>query len=287
MLAPNYEDVWYDPKELNASWASIPTTKITESGEMHIGPKFLLAAIRRRIKDEGLSYGYLSEKTGIPLSSIKRHLHNPSLGLDKILMYVGYLNTDLVELTKLANKLQHENELFISDKQSELFLEHPYLLDFINMVTSHNMTPEAVAEKHGLSETSLRFYLRIAEILGYIDDFGDGSFYQSGRRYLLEEGSALDSLFRRRFQEESLSHPVHPGVCVGRIRMTEAQRVQLEDDLYDKLIELNAVNSSNDEGEPTNVLMRCTPGKLTQFSDGLPDIDGQLLKYVSEMFAKA
>ncbi|TOM49817.1 transcriptional regulator, partial [Vibrio parahaemolyticus] len=52
---------------------------------MNVGPKFLLAALRQKIKDEGLCYSSLSEKSGIPLSSIKRHLHNPSLGLDKIL----------------------------------------------------------------------------------------------------------------------------------------------------------------------------------------------------------
>ncbi|TOM91246.1 transcriptional regulator, partial [Vibrio parahaemolyticus] len=55
---------------------------------MNVGPKFLLAALRQKIKDEGLCYSSLSEKSGIPLSSIKRQLHNPSLGLDKILLYL-------------------------------------------------------------------------------------------------------------------------------------------------------------------------------------------------------
>ncbi|OZG74053.1 transcriptional regulator [Hahella sp. CCB-MM4] len=252
---------------------------------MHIGPKFLLAAIRKKIKDEGLCYGTLSEKTGIPLSSIKRHLHNPSLGLDKILLYVSHLNTDLIELTKLAKQLQHENEQFITDEQSELFLEHPYLLDFIYMVTSRNLAPESIAEKYQLTDTSLRFYLRIAEILGYIEDSGDGIFYRSGRRFLLVEGSELDRLFRRRFQEESLSHPINPGVCVGRIRLTEAQKTQLEDDVFAKLMELDAINISNGEGKTTNVMMRCTPGKQILYSDGLPNIDGSVLKLVSAKFS--
>ncbi|TOM28627.1 transcriptional regulator, partial [Vibrio parahaemolyticus] len=80
-----------------------------------------------------------------------------------------------------------------------------------------------IAEMYNLTETSLRFYLRIAEILGYVEDFGDGLFYRSGRRFLMEEGSDLDSLFRERFQIESLSHEVSPGICIGRIRLTEAQ----------------------------------------------------------------
>ncbi len=72
---------------------------------MNVGPKFLLAALRQKIKEEGLCYNSLSEKSGIPLSSIKRHLHNPALGLDKVLVYLNHLNTDLIELATLANEL--------------------------------------------------------------------------------------------------------------------------------------------------------------------------------------
>ncbi|TOH82337.1 transcriptional regulator, partial [Vibrio parahaemolyticus] len=45
----------------------------------------------------------------------------------------------------------------------------------------------------------------------------------------------------------------------------------------------NALNTSNQDGELTNVLMRCTPGTQIFFSDGLPNIDGDLLKYVSQL----
>ncbi|WP_322804046.1 transcriptional regulator [Vibrio alfacsensis] len=253
---------------------------------MEVGPKFLLAALRKKIKDEGLCYSALSEKSGIPLSSIKRHLHNPSLGLDKIMLYLNHLNTDLIELANLANQLQHENEQMLTQEQSALFLEHPYLLDFIYMVTSRNLAPKEIAQMYGLTETSLCFYLRIAELLGYVEDFGDGLFYRSGRRFLLEEGSALDSLFRERFQEESLSHEINPGICVGRIRLTDSQQLQLEEDVYNKLIKLNAINTSNNDGKETNIMMRCTPGTQIFFSDHIPNIDGELLKYVAQLTDK-
>ena len=251
---------------------------------MHVGPRFILAAIRKKIKDEGLGYSELSNKTGIPLSTIKRHLHSPTLGLDKILMYVNYLNTDLVELSKIANQIQHENAQIICGDLSDLFLDHPYLLDFIYMLTARNLTPEAIAEAHNLDDTSLRFYLRIAEILGYIEDYGDGVIYRSGSRFLTEEGSKLDGLFRQRFQDESLSHPIPANFCIGRIRLTQSQIEQLEQDFYAKLIELNAMNTSRDEGDLINILMRFTPGKQILFSEGLPNIDGTLLKQISERF---
>ncbi|MBW3695001.1 transcriptional regulator [Vibrio sp. T187] len=253
---------------------------------MHIGPKFLLAAIRQKLKEQGLCYSELSEKTGIPLSTIKRHLRNPSLGIDKILMYANHVNTDLVELSQLASQLQHSGEEFVSDEQNALFVEYPHLLDFIYMVTSLNLTPRQVAEKYQLSDTSLRFYLSIAEILGYVEAHGDEIFYRSGRRFIMEEGTPLDSLFRKRFQQASLAHDTPPQVCQGRVRLTQAQCLQLETEVDKKLHEFHASNCSNNTGDYTNVLLRYTPGEQIHFSDDLPEIDGNLLKLVSAQFPR-
>lgn len=251
---------------------------------MHIGPEFLLAAIRHKIKEEGLCYSALSEKTGIPLSTIKRHLHNPALGLDKILIYTNHLNTDLKELSEIAIQIQRDNEQFLSDEQNALFVEHPYLLDFIYLVTSCDLTPEEVAEKYQLSATSLRFYLSIAEILGYIENLGDKVFYRSGRRFIMEEGTALDTLFKRRFEQVSMADPVLSQVCHARVRLTPEQQLKLEQEVDQKIGEMHAANCANGTGELTNVLFRNIPGQQIFFSDGLPEIDGQLLKAVSTRF---
>lgn len=251
---------------------------------MHIGPKFLLAALRQKLKEQGLCYSELSEKTGIPLSTIKRHLRNPSLGIDKILIYANQVNSDLVELSKLASQLQHSSEEFIPDKQNSLFVEHPYLLDFIYMVTSLNLKPTQVAMKYHLSDTSLRCYLSIAEILGYIEAHGDDIFYRSGRRFITEEGTPLDTLFRQRFQQASLAHDIPPQVCQGRVRLTAEQCIQLETEVDKRLQEFHASNCSSNSGEYNNVLLRYTPGEQILFSDNLPEIDGNLLKLVSTQF---
>ncbi|MFA1575960.1 hypothetical protein [Vibrio cyclitrophicus] len=251
---------------------------------MHIGPEFLLAAIRLKIKEKGLCYSALSEKTGIPLSTIKRHLHNPSLGLDKILIYTNHLNTDLKELSEIAIQIQRDNEQFLSGEQNALFVEHPYLLDFIYLITSCNLTPEEVAEKYQLSDTSLRFYLSIAEVLGYIENLGDEVFYRSGRRFIIEEGTALDTLFKRRFEHVSMADPTLSQVCHARVRLTPEQRLKLEQEVDQKIGEMHAANCANNIGELTNVLFRNTSGQQIFFSDGLPEINGELLKQVSARF---
>lgn len=253
---------------------------------MHLGPEFLLAAIRQKIKDEGLCYSALSDKTGIPLSTIKRHLHNPSLGLDKILLYTTHLNTDLQELSAIAIQIQRDNEQFLSDEQNALFVEYPYLLDFIYLITSCNKTPQEIAEDYQLSDSSVRFYLSIAEVLGYIENLGDKIFYRSGRRFIMEEGTALDTLFKRRFERVSMTHETLSQVCQARVRLTTEQRLQLEQDVDQKIGEMHAANCATGTGELTNVLMRNTPGEQIFFSDGLPEISGELLKEVSARFRR-
>ncbi|MCZ4292879.1 transcriptional regulator [Vibrio sinaloensis] len=253
---------------------------------MHLGPEFLLAAIRQKIKDEGLCYSALSDKTGIPLSTIKRHLHNPSLGLDKILLYTTHLNTDLQELSAIAIQIQRDNEQFLSDEQNALFVEYPYLLDFIYLITSCNKTPQEIAEDYQLSDSSVRFYLSIAEVLGYIENLGDKIFYRSGRRFIMEEGTALDTLFKRRFERVSMAHETLSQVCQARVRLTTEQRLQLEQDVDQKIGEMHAANCATGTGELTNVLMRNTPGEQIFFSDGLPEISGELLKEVSARFRR-
>lgn len=253
---------------------------------MHLGPEFLLAAIRQKIKDEGLCYSAMSEKTGIPLSTIKRHLHNPSLGLDKILLYTTHLNTDLQELSAIAIQIQRDNEQFLCDEQNALFVEHPYLLDFIYLITSCNKTPQEIADDYQLSDASVRFYLSIAEVLGYIENLGDKIFYRSGRRFIMEEGTALDTLFKRRFERVSMADNTLSQVCQARVRLTREQCLRLEQDVDQKIGEMHAANCATGTGELTNILLRYTPGQQIFFSDDLPEINGDLLKEVSARFRR-
>ncbi|MDO6542247.1 transcriptional regulator [Photobacterium sanguinicancri] len=251
---------------------------------MHIGAEFLLAAIRYKIKKDGLCYSMLSEKMGIPLSTIKRHLHNSSLGLDKVLLYASQLNTDLVELSQLARQLQRNNEYYIRGKESDFFAGHPYLLDFIYMITARNMRPQEVADQYNLSSKSLRLYLVIAERLGYIEIHGKEISYHLGRRFIIEEGSSLDLLFKKRFLQNSISHDSPTEVCQGRVLMTQEQKKQLETEFDNKISEIHAANSESNCGEVTNVLVRFTPGQQIYFSNELIEIDSSLLIEVSKIF---
>ncbi|MFZ3505002.1 helix-turn-helix domain-containing protein, partial [Vibrio harveyi] len=114
---------------------------------MNNSATYLLAALREKIKEKGICYSDLSIGMGIPLSTIKRQLHNTSLGLDKILSYATHLDTDLVELSMRGKQLQQENEQFITDTNSEIFHQYPYLFDFLYLLRRKEWSPQDIASK--------------------------------------------------------------------------------------------------------------------------------------------
>ncbi|MGF1692285.1 transcriptional regulator [Photobacterium kagoshimensis] len=253
---------------------------------MNNSATYLLAALREKIKEKGICYADLSIGTGIPLSTIKRQLHNTALGLDKILLYASHLDTDLVELSKRGRQLQHENEQFITDVNSEIFHQFPFLFDFLYLLRRNEWTLEEITQKYTLSSTSITLYLRALEMMDYIVLKGEHQFqFKDKGRFIFEEGSKLDTLFAERFRKESFSHKIRPPICIGRIAITEEQEEKLATEVYNKLIEFDVQNKTGETNRTLkNVLMTFTPGNQIFLSDTIPNVDGELLKAIS--FAK-
>ncbi|MGR5232837.1 helix-turn-helix domain-containing protein [Vibrio rotiferianus] len=250
---------------------------------MNNSATYLLAALREKIKEKGICYSDLSAGMGIPLSTIKRQLHNTSLGLDKILSFATHLDTDLVELSMRAKQLQQENEQFITDINSEIFNQYPYLFDFLYLLRRKESSLHDIASKYQLTHTSLTLYLRALEMMGYIELKGDDQYrFKEQGRFIFEEGSKLDTLFAKRFRDEVFSHDVRPPICMGRIAITEEQEEKLANEVYNKLIEFDVQNKSGEGSKRLrNVLMTYTPGSQIFLSDTISNIDGELLKAIS------
>lgn len=251
---------------------------------MSISEHFLLAALREKMRIQGLNYSQLSERCNVPVSSLKRQLHNPSLGIDKINLYASHLNSDLYELVILAKELQHTNAGMISDKNNVIFTKYPYLYDFLYKLNSLGWTLEQIQAQHSLSDASVSFYLRALEMMGYLTII-EGKKYKlkSQSRFITLENSPLDRLFAERFKQYQDSHSIRPSVCVARIRLTDEQKTRLEYNLYDQIIAFNSQNQENKNAELRNILLSFVPGKAIELSDGLEEVDGQLLKEISKM----
>ncbi len=86
-------------------------------------PEYLLMALRHTIKEEGITYSTLAKQLGVPLSSLKRHLHNTSIPLEKLLTYCFGAGINLSELHQSALKLQFKNENFFNEIQDDVLFD--------------------------------------------------------------------------------------------------------------------------------------------------------------------
>ncbi|KIP69208.1 transcriptional regulator [Vibrio harveyi] len=182
-----------------------------------------------------------------------------------------------------GKQLQQENEQFITDINSEIFHQYPYLFDFLYLLRRKEWSPQDIASKYQLTHTSITLYFRALEMMDYIELKGEDQYrFKDQGRFIFEEGSKLDTLFAKRFRDEVFSHDVRPPICMGRIAITEEQEEKLANEVYNKLIEFDVQNKSGECSKRLrNVLMTYTPGNQIFLSDTIPNIDGELLKAIS------
>ncbi|NOH81025.1 transcriptional regulator [Vibrio sp. RE86] len=249
---------------------------------MSISEQYLLKALRETMKQQDLNFSQLSQRCGVPVSSLKRQFHNPSLGIDKITFYANFLNTDIVEIALLAKRFQHQDVRNISTENNEIFSQHPYIFDFAYMLISLKMSVSEIQNKHGLSDASITIYLRVLEMMGYIEviDHHDIKKLRHSRFYI-KEGSALDKLFVKRFKEHQEASRPRPNMYLSRYRLTNQQVEQVETNLYDQINTLHTQNIENQLAPERNIMMSVAEGKVITLADELPEIDGTLLREVS------
>ena len=251
---------------------------------MSISEHYLLAALREKMKNEGLNFAQLAERCQVPVSSLKRQLHNPSLGIDKITLYASFLNTDVIQIATLAKKLQHRDTEAISSTNNQIFTQFPYLYDFIYKLNSLGFSVEELQQQYQLSDQSINLYLRALEMMGYLTIVEQTKVkIHPTNRFITVENSPLDLLFAERFMVYQNSKTVRPNVCTSRINLTREQVLQIEESLYDQCVAFHNQNSENDKAEMKNVMLSIVRGQAIEMSDEMPELTGEVLKQISQI----
>jgi hypothetical protein len=236
------------------------------------------------MKAQNVNFTQLSESCQVPVSSLKRQLHNTSLGIDKISYYCTFLNTDILQLAVIAKKLQHFNTKAISESNNITFARFPFLYDFIYMLSSLKYSVEQIQEEQGLSDQSISHYLRALELMGYLRIIEKKRVQlQPAVRFITKEDTPLDALFVERFKEHQDKYSFRPNVCVAQVKLTEEQIVQLESNLYDQFITFHNQNLINEDAEFRNICLSVVPGMNLRLSKEMPDLEGTILQEVKAM----
>ena len=165
----------------------------------------LLNALRVKLKENDLTYNELSLKVNVPISTLKRHFHSNSIGIDKLMEYATVLNTNIEELSQIARDIHNREEGTRTEVLDEAFFNHPYLYDFFYEIHVKGRSVDEVAQENKLTEQSVYIYLRALEIMGLLELRSDGvPCFLTPPYYTFFEGSKLDKLFTKKLRLEVL-----------------------------------------------------------------------------------
>ncbi len=245
----------------------------------------LLNALRVKLKENNLTYNELSLKVNVPISTLKRHFHSNSIGIDKLMEYATVLNTNIEELSQIARDIHNREEGTRTEVLDEVFFNHPYLYDFFYEVHVKGRSVDEVAKESELSEQSIYIYLRSLEILGLLELRSDGvPCFLTPPYYTFFEGSKLDELFTEKLRLEVLSQNYRPEVGMSRVCLTQEQIDQISEMIYEKTQHFHFQNKESKESEliRKNILLSVTDGNYIHLSNGLVNIESTLLKEIYE-----
>ncbi|WP_122032784.1 helix-turn-helix transcriptional regulator [Aliivibrio sp. EL58] len=245
----------------------------------------LLNALRVKLKENDLTYNELSLKVNVPISTLKRHFHSNSIGIDKLMEYATVLNTNIEELSQIARDIHNREEGTRTEVLDEVFFNHPYLYDFFYEIHVKGRAVDEVAQENKLTEQSVYIYLRALEIMGLLELRSDGMpCFLTPPYYTFFEGSKLDKLFTEKLRLEVLTQDCRPEVGMSRVCLTQEQIDQISEMVYEKVQHFHFQNKESKESEliRKNILLNVTAGNYIHLSDGLINIDSILLKELYE-----
>lgn len=245
----------------------------------------LLNALRVKLKESDLTYNELSLKVNVPISTLKRHFHSNSIGIDKLMEYATVLNTNIEELSQIARDIHNREEGTKTEFLDEIFFNHPYLYDFFYEIHVKGRAVDDVAQENKLTEQSVYTYLRALEIMALVELRSDGSpCFLTPPYYSFFEGSKLDELFTKKLRLEVLSQESRPSIGMSRVCLTKEQVDQISEMVYEKIQHFHFQNKESKESEliRKNILLNVTEGNYIHLSDGIINIESVLLKELYE-----
>ncbi|MDD9197359.1 XRE family transcriptional regulator [Aliivibrio sp. S3MY1] len=245
----------------------------------------LLNALRIKLKENDLTYNELSLKVNVPISTLKRHFHSNSIGIDKLMEYATVLNTNIEELSQIARDIHNREEGTRTEVLDEVFFNHPYLYDFFYEIHVKGRAVDDVAQENNLTEQSVYIYLRALEIMGLLELRSDGvPSFLTPPYYTFFEGSKLDKLFTEKLRLEVLTQDCRPEVGMSRVCLTQEQIEQISEMVYEKVQHFHFQNKESKESEfiRKNILLNITEGNYIHLSDGIINIESTFLKELYE-----
>lgn len=245
-------------------------------------PEYILLALRTQIKRNGLTYPNLAKELDTPLSTLKRHLHNPNIALERLLTYCQAAKTSLEEVHDLAFELENSKLTLFSKTQDEIFIRYPELYDFYRELRFKSDNFEQLLEEYGLDELSVYPYLRSLEILGIINLQEGNKFIFKGQSfYNFHPDSALNKRIEESLKKQLINSDAPVSLGLSRIMISASELEEIESTIYKEI--LNKHNRNIKKGFTSkeyqkDIIFTHQPHKLATLSkDGIKPLPNSFL----------
>lgn len=137
----------------------------------HADAQKLLDCFKQHLKQVGMTYRQLAERSGMAEVTIKRLLNRPRVSLDQLLVLCRHAGISLGDLSMMAQQAQSTS--VIETDQARVFAERPALLEVYVQVILGLRTLERVQAHFSLNAASAYLYVRALEKMGLISLRGE------------------------------------------------------------------------------------------------------------------
>ena len=204
---------------------------MTAAERLHTQSIYLVEALKRVLKERGLTYADVATALGISHASVRRTFAQRSFTLARIDEICELVGINFLELARLADAAQPAMPDMLTDAQEQALVDEPLALFCFHLALG-GWTVDRIEADYGIDQTMLVPALLKLERIGLIQLLpGNVIRLLTARSISWRRGGPMRRFFDRRVKEEFLQYDFSTAGSIWEFEigeLSDASRVLLE-----------------------------------------------------------
>ncbi|OWQ92864.1 helix-turn-helix domain-containing protein [Sphingopyxis witflariensis] len=204
---------------------------MTAAERLHTQSIYLVEALKRVLKERGLTYADVAAALGISHASVRRTFAQRSFTLARIDEICELVGINFLELARLADAAQPAMPDMLTDAQEQALVDEPLALFCFHLALG-GWTVDRIEADYGIDQTMLVPALLKLERIGLIQLLpGNVIRLLTARSISWRRGGPMRRFFDRRVKEEFLQYDFSTAGSIWEFEigeLSDASRVLLE-----------------------------------------------------------
>ncbi|MDT7527064.1 helix-turn-helix transcriptional regulator [Sphingopyxis sp. SE2] len=204
---------------------------MTAAEPLHMQSAYLVEALKRVLKERGLTYADVASALGISHASVRRTFAQQSFTLARIDEICEIAGIDFLALARMADEMRPAMPAMLTDAQEQALVDEPLALFCFHLALG-GWTVERIEADYGIDQTQLIPALLKLERIGLIQLLpGNIIRLMTARSIGWRRGGPMRRFFDRRVKEEFLLYDFSTPGSIWEFEigeLSEASRALLE-----------------------------------------------------------